>query len=335
MERTKDVPGISLVVPVYNVQEYLPECLDSLLGQSFAAIEIILVDDGSTDASAEICDRYAARDGRIRVVHQQNAGVSKARNVGIRLARGKYLGFVDGDDWVDRDYCKRLYETLIDYRADISICSYYVARSRKTKPEAADGKITIYDRKEAIRMLYEDVRIRSFSWNKLFRRELFDGIGFPEDRIMCEDMAIMHKLFYRTGAVVQMNVPLYYYRMRGDSCTNEMSHPLKEYQFFLAVCEQALFEKEKNLLPEERGKLEAKVLKRAIRLIGRIVSRENYTAYESLYGDVIARMHGYDHLGIGRIGIGVCLRRKMIYDHFDGYANLIRSCRKLTGRKCR
>ena len=151
MERTKDVPGISLVVPVYNVQEYLPECLDSLLGQSFAAIEIILVDDGSTDASAEICDRYAARDGRIRVVHQQNAGVSKARNVGIRLARGKYLGFVDGDDWVDRDYCKRLYETLIDYRADISICSYYVARSRKTKPEAADGKITIYDRKEAIR----------------------------------------------------------------------------------------------------------------------------------------------------------------------------------------
>ena len=123
MERTKDVPGISLVVPVYNVQEYLPECLDSLLGQSFAAIEIILVDDGSTDASAEICDRYAARDGRIRVVHQQNAGVSKARNVGIRLARGKYLGFVDGDDWVDRDYCKRLYETLIDYRADISICS--------------------------------------------------------------------------------------------------------------------------------------------------------------------------------------------------------------------
>ena len=158
MERTKDVPGISLVVPVYNVQEYLPECLDSLLGQSFAAIEIILVDDGSTDASAEICDRYAARDGRIRVVHQQNAGVSKARNVGIRLARGKYLGFVDGDDWVDRDYCKRLYETLIDYRADISICSYYVARSRKTIPEAADGKITIYDRKEAIRMLYEDVR---------------------------------------------------------------------------------------------------------------------------------------------------------------------------------
>ena len=318
MERTKDVPGISLVVPVYNLQEYLPECLDSLLGQSFAAIEIILVDDGSTDASAEICDRYAAQDGRIRVVHQQNAGVSKARNVGIRLARGKYLGFVDGDDWVDRDYCKRLYETLIDYRADISICSYYVARSRKTKPEAADGKITIYDRKEAIRMLYEDVRI-----------------GFPEDRIMCEDMAIMHKLFYRTGAVVQMNVPLYYYRMRGDSCTNEMSHPLKEYQFFLAVCEQALFEKEKNLLPEEREKLEAKVLKRAIRLIGRIVSRENYTAFESLYGDVIARMHGYDHLGIGRIGIGVCLRRKMIYDHFDGYANLIRSCRKLTGRKCR
>lgn len=95
------------------------------------------------------------------------------------------------------------------------------------------------------------------------------------------------------------------------------------------------FRKEKNLLPEERGKLEAKVLKRAIRLIGRIVSRENYTAFESLYGDVIARMHGYDHLGIGRIGIGVCLRRKMIYDHFDGYANLIRSCRKLTGRKCR
>lgn len=334
MERTKDVPGISLVVPVYNVQEYLPECLDSLLGQSFKAIEIILVDDGSTDASAEICDRYASGDDRIRVVHQQNAGVSRARNVGIGLARGKYLGFVDSDDWVDRDYCKRLYEALTDYGADISICSYYVVRPRKTKPTAADGKITVYDRKEAIRMLYEDVRIRNFAWNKLFRRELFDGIGFPEDRIMCEDMAIMHRLFYRTGPIVQMNVPLYYYRMRGDSCTN-VSHPLKEYQFFLAVCEQALFEKEKNLFPEERGKLEAKVLKRAIRLIGRVVSRKNYIAFESLYGDVIARMHGYDHLGVGRIGIGGCLRRKMIYDHFDGYANLIRNYRKLTCRKCR
>ena len=200
------VANISVIVPLYGCTPFIQE-LCRRLGATLSRItdrsEIILVDDGSTDASAEICDRYAARDGRIRDVHQQNAGVSKARNVGIRLARGKYLGFVDGDDWVDRDYCKRLYETLIDYRADISICSYYVARSRKTKPEAADGKITIYDRKEAIRMLYEDVRIRSFSWNKLFRRELFDGIGFPEDRIMCEDMAIMHKLFYRTGAVVR------------------------------------------------------------------------------------------------------------------------------------
>lgn len=109
MERTKDVPGISLVVPVYNVQEYLPECLDSLLGQSFAAIEIILVDDGSTDASGAVCDSYAERDSRIRVVHQRNAGVSGARNAGIRLARGRYLGFVDSDDWVDRDFCRTLY----------------------------------------------------------------------------------------------------------------------------------------------------------------------------------------------------------------------------------
>ena len=109
MERTKDVPGISLVVPVYNVQESLPECLDSLLGQSFAAIEIILVDDGSTDASGAVCDSYAERDSRIRVVHQRNAGVSGARNAGIRLARGRYLGFVDSDDWVDRDFCRTLY----------------------------------------------------------------------------------------------------------------------------------------------------------------------------------------------------------------------------------
>ena len=164
------VPEITVVVPVYNVQAYLPKCIDSLLAQTFGEIEIILVDDGSTDASGAVCDSYAERDSRIRVVHQRNAGVSGARNAGIRLARGRYLGFVDSDDWVDRDFCRTLYRGATDYGADISICSYYEVGEQGMRCGASGdgGDTVVYDRREALRLLYEDSLIRSYFWDKLF-----------------------------------------------------------------------------------------------------------------------------------------------------------------------
>ena len=237
------VPEITVVVPVYNVQAYLPKCIDSLLAQTFGEIEIILVDDGSTDASGAVCDSYAGRDSRIRVVHQRNAGVSGARNAGIRLARGRYLGFVDSDDWVDRDFCRTLYRGATDYGADISICSYYEVGEQGMRCGASGdgGDTVVYDRREALRLLYEDSLIRSYFWDKLFKRELFDGVLFPEDHTVFEDMAIMYKLFYRANRIVQQNVPLYYYLLRTGSILHSGFDPQAEYRFFLVIRERVLF----------------------------------------------------------------------------------------------
>ena len=118
------MPLISIIVPVYNVEYYLHECLESLVNQTYFNLEIILIDDGSKDASGKICDEYAAKDSRIVVVHQENAGVSQARNCGIEMASGEYIMFVDSDDWVDSDICAVLMDSLSKYKTESSMCTY-------------------------------------------------------------------------------------------------------------------------------------------------------------------------------------------------------------------
>lgn len=331
------VPEITVVVPVYNVQAYLPKCIDSLLAQTFGEIEIILVDDGSTDASGAVCDSYAERDSRIRVVHQRNAGVSGARNAGIRLARGRYLGFVDSDDWVDRDFCRTLYRGATDYGADISICSYYEVGEQGMRCGASGdgGDTVVYDRREALRLLYEDSLIRSYFWDKLFKRELFDGVLFPEDHTVFEDMAIMYKLFYRANRIVQQNVPLYYYLLWTGSILHSGFDPQAEYRFFLVIRERVLFLREKNVFPEDQDRFEAEVLKRGAHVINHISVFGEAFEFDAVCRGIVSKMHDFDRLKFSRIGWGTWFRRRMLYGHYGLYIRAYRVFRKIFKSKSR
>ena len=153
MENTETLPLISIIVPVYNVKNYLEKCLQSICGQTYKNLEIILIDDGSSDGSGELCNLFAQRDGRIKVIHQTNAGQSAARNRGLAVAQGELLGFVDSDDWIEPDMYEFLYHLLKENGADISICSHYRdnGREEQWRSTASGEQFCSFTREEGIR----------------------------------------------------------------------------------------------------------------------------------------------------------------------------------------
>ena len=207
---------VSVIVPVYKVENYIERCVDSIINQTYKNIEIILVDDGSPDSCGEICDRYAEKDKRIKVVHQENKGLCGARNAGMRVASGEYIGFADSDDWLCEDMYEYLVTNLEKYEADIVSCRYYrVVEGQETKARVGEEDV-VMDRDEAIRELVNRFFLRSTFWNKLFRREVFEGFSFPEGRTF-EGTVSMHLLFEKADKIVMLKDPKYYY------CDNEGS----------------------------------------------------------------------------------------------------------------
>ena len=162
MDETRALPLISIIVPVYNVKDYVEKCLDSICGQTYKNLEIVVVDDGSTDGSGEICDTYAQKDPRVKVIHRENRGVSAVRNEGLDIALGEYIGFVDGDDWIDSDMYEFLYELLIVNEADISVCSHYIEKPGKRKIKYASDKVLNLIPRDAIRLLVKDDIVRNY-----------------------------------------------------------------------------------------------------------------------------------------------------------------------------
>lgn len=213
---------VSVIVPVYNVQAYLRKCLDSLLGQTYTDLEIILVDDGSTDLGGRICDEYAEKDPRVKVIHQKNKGLCGARNAGMKAATGAYIGFVDSDDWLKNDMYDYLVRKLEGYKADIVSCRYYRVTKGKDTASRCDGEDVILNQKEAIRELVNRFVLRSTFWNKLFRREVFDGFEFPEGRTY-EGTVSMHKVFEKAEKIVLLGDPKYYYVDNEGSIINTKS----------------------------------------------------------------------------------------------------------------
>lgn len=145
---------ISIIIPIYNVEKYLNKCIDSILNQTYSDLEIILVDDGSTDKSSEICEYYKEIDNRIRVIHKKNGGLSEARNVGIDIAKGEYIAFLDSDDWADENLYKRLYQLSQKYSSDISMCSFKWVQNEKEVLNKIDEEI-VYSNLEALNKIYD------------------------------------------------------------------------------------------------------------------------------------------------------------------------------------
>lgn len=209
---------ISVIVPVYNVENYLEECIDSILGQTYKNLEIILVDDGSTDNCGQICDDYVKKDNRIKVIHKENGGLSDARNVGIKNSKGKYITFIDSDDCVNKKYIEVLYNQIITTNSDISICSYKKFSDYYIEEDFKLNDIEILKRQEILLKLYgEKNRINYVvSWGKLYKRRLFDTISFPNGKIH-EDEYTTYKLYEECDLVSYTSLQLYYYRVRNDS----------------------------------------------------------------------------------------------------------------------
>lgn len=210
-------PKISVVIPAYNVAPYLRECLDSVLSQTYENLEVLLVDDGSTDETPVLCDAYAARDGRITVIHRENGGISAARNSGLDAATGEFIGFVDADDRAAPQLYRLLYDGLIRLDADISVCNFYHEDPvRKTLDEEGPRAEAVLQNGDATRLLLRDEELKNYMWNKLFRAELFECIRFPAGEKF-EDISTTYKLFERARRVALLPVSAYYYIYRGES----------------------------------------------------------------------------------------------------------------------
>lgn len=234
---------ISIIVPVYNAEKYLDKCIESIINQTYSNLEIILIDDGSSDGSPKKCVDWSKKDKRIKVVHKENGGVASARNIGVQTATGKFIGFVDSDDTLEKDYYERMYNNLKKYNADISMCSY---NDEYKNGKAVQGKtfedgITTIERMEAIKNLVLENNISNHLWNKLYKKNLFDGIVFPNGRKM-EDLSVMYLLFEKTNLIVFEKYNGYHYLQHGDSIMGNINRSLTlDY-------EKAVFERGKYLI---------------------------------------------------------------------------------------
>lgn len=208
---------ISIVVPVYNVEKYLKRCIESILNQTYKNIEIILVDDGATDNSGKMCDDFLNLDNRIKVIHKRNGGLSDARNHGIEIAKGKYIGFIDSDDYIESKMYELLYKNIVANNADISICDRFI--------NYEDGRQIIKNKKEEKFVMNKKeglIELNSFKhfdmavWNKLYKIELFKEIKFPVGKIS-EDYYTMYKLFDKSNVIVYDSTPMYHYYQREGS----------------------------------------------------------------------------------------------------------------------
>ncbi len=231
---------ISIIVPVYNVEKYLAQCLDSLINQTKKEIEIICVNDGSTDNSGKILAEYAKKDKRIKIITQKNAGLSEARNTAMKHVKGKYVGFVDSDDWVDVDFYEKLFDCAEANEADIAVASIALARDNgKFKNYKLYYKKFYKETKTAKKYKLLDIPNCCYVWNKIYRNELLQKFTFPAGRYF-EDILFSHKIAFGANKVVCVPKTKYYYRLSNNSITQNLNDK-KANDFIYAIYEARRF----------------------------------------------------------------------------------------------
>ncbi len=210
---------VSVIVPVYRVAQYLPECIESVLRQTYRNLELILVDDGSPDRCGEICDAYSARDSRVKVIHKPNGGAASARNAGLDAAQGSYICFVDSDDAVSPDYVSQLMERLISARADIAVCGFHWYTKAGMEPCGECEPPGSYGREDYLRQFLKNWTC-ALLWNKLFRREVIGALRMEEGHRI-DDEFFTYQVVLRAEKIVVFDSMLYQYRLRRSSVMQE------------------------------------------------------------------------------------------------------------------
>lgn len=225
---------LSIIIPVYNVEPYIKRCLDSILVQLDSRMEIIIVNDGSTDRSGEICNEYASKYDAIKVIHENNRGVSAARNQGLKMAKGEYISWVDPDDYLDSEWGISILTALEEQSVDILIYDYVLLKHNFEKIWSYRNEDCKLEKEQLLKDIGEDQIIQSQLWHKIIRRELYKNIKFPEDITCMEDFAVIHLLIEKAQTLYYIHKPLYYYVYRECSLVTEINLE-KSYQCCLVA----------------------------------------------------------------------------------------------------
>ena len=225
---------LSVIVPCYNVEQYVDRCISSIVGQTYSNLEIILIDDGSNDSTGMICNAWKSIDQRIKVLHKQNEGVSVARNTGIKESTADYITFVDSDDWIDLHMYSDMMAAMIATNSDIAQCEYCEVfedgRLEHHGTERNAASMEIIGREDGVLLIVDDLKWKSYMCNKIFKKQLFDHVVFPKGQVF-EDMSVMHILFHHAFQSVYFPAEYYFYFRRIDSTTmpSSKSEEIKNY----------------------------------------------------------------------------------------------------------
>ena len=265
-------PLVSIIVPVYNVENYLKQCLDSVINQTYKDIEIILIDDGSTDNSGKICEEYAKKDARIKFFRQENKGLSAVKNRGIETASGDYIMFIDSDDYPDAQMCEKLLNALSEQDADMAVCHYsYIDDGGNLLPSSDFGGYrpfpdSVLTSKEYIESICQyGSMVCVVSWNKMYKKAIFKNLRFAEGKL-AEDELIIHHIADACSKISIISGKYYYYRIRKGSITNT-EHLVKRLDNTNALLDRLKFIKERNYDAEFILGLEKEIINDFIRSI--------------------------------------------------------------------
>lgn len=256
---------ISLIVPVYNVNQYLKECIDSIINQTYSNLEIILINDGSTDNCGAICNEYALLDERIKLIHKPNGGLSDARNAGLDVVSGEYVTFIDSDDFVHPNFIEVLYRNLIETDSDISLCKYFKFQDGDNNEfdELFNCSRSVYT---GLYMLENLNNLSMYpnnvvSWGKLYKSTIFNELRFPVGRVH-EDEYLIHHIYSKVRNVCYIDIKLYYYRVRVNSIMQMKISKQRILDSLYAIDDRLIFMKDNgmNYLISETKKARAKIL---------------------------------------------------------------------------
>ena len=235
------MPKISVIVPIYKVEKYLNRCIDSILNQTFTDFECILVDDGSPDNCGKICDEYAKKDKRVKVIHKPNGGLSDARNAGIDVAQGECLSFIDSDDWIHPQMLEILYNGIVKNNVILSVCAYEETENEKPFENIENP---IFEIRNGMDFLIKNNVTAIVAWNKLYHKSLFDGIRYPVGKIH-EDEFVTYKILYKAGNIAFCDEKMYMYFENVEGITKK-EWSIKRFDAYFAFKEQEIFFKDKK-----------------------------------------------------------------------------------------
>ena len=233
------MPKLSIIVPVYKVEQYIHKCVDSILNQTFTNFELILVDDGSPDNCGKICDEYAQKDERIRVVHKENGGVSSARNLGIDEAKGEYISFIDPDDWIELNMYEDIFNFVNDNNVDVACFEVYEVKGNKCSAHYRFESNRVFEKEEALYNILVDI-IDNSPCNKVYKKSVWEGVRFPIGRRF-EDVATIYKTFHKSNKVGYMKKAFYYYLKREGSAIALSFDAQRRFENFLGYKERYEF----------------------------------------------------------------------------------------------